>query len=172
MSSLIMSMLMIIAAGVALLIGLAAAYVVLLIGLATGIGLIPAITAIVLIPLGLLAVSSSIIAQRCPSAQSYIDALLPYLGWLGCLCGMWVLFNEVRFLSPLMYKPNAWMLIGVLECVSGLLLAYLGYALLTKRGDEVRPYQTRLGYLAIVLGVWALFKTLGVFWVAHILGGD
>jgi hypothetical protein len=54
-------------------------------------------------------------------------------------------------------------LVGALECALGLLLGYLGYALLTKRGEQVRPYQTRLGYLAIGLGVWALFETLFFF---------
>jgi hypothetical protein len=131
------------------------------------------ITAIVLIALGLLAASSSIVARR-PDAQSYIDALVPYQGWLGfitCLWGAWIIFDAVLHLSWIGSVPIWWFtfaLGGALEFALGLLL---GYALLTKyllsrnaeamaRGEQVRlslvPYQTTLGYLAIVLGVWTI----------------
>ena len=134
------------------------------------------ITGIVLIALGLLAASSSIVARR-PDAQSYIDALVPYQGWLGfitCLWGIWIVFNAVLHLDWLEYAPIWWATFassGAPEFALGLLL---GYALLTKyllsrnaaamnRGEQVRlnlvPYQTTLGYLAIVLGAWTLVAT-------------
>jgi hypothetical protein len=135
------------------------------------------ITGFVLIALGLLAASSSIVARR-PDAQSYIDALVPFQGWLGfitCLWGIWIVFNAVLHLDWLGYAPIWWITFassGVLEFALGLLL---GYALLTKfllsrnaeamkRGEQVRlslvPYQTTLGYLAIVLGVWTVVSPL------------
>jgi hypothetical protein len=134
------------------------------------------ITGIVLIALGLLAASSSIVARR-PDAQSYIDALVPYQGWLGfvtCLWGVWIVFNAVLNLGWLGYVPIWWITFaasGALQFALGLLL---GYALLTKfllsrnaeamrRGEQVRlslvPYQTTLGYLAIVLGLWTVAAT-------------
>lgn len=118
--------------------------------------LIGLITGIALIALGLLAAYSSIIAQRSDT-PSYIDALVPYQGWLSCLCGISVLFFGV------LHFGQGWALetlVGVFEVVLGLVLGYLGYRLITKRGEEVRPYRTSLGYLAIVLGVWTTFETL------------
>jgi hypothetical protein len=117
------------------------------------------ITGIALIALGLFAAYSSIIGQRSDT-PSYIDALVPYQGWLSCLCGISVLFFGVLHLA---YHSSGWVLVslvGVIEVVLGLLLGYLGYRLITKRGEEVRPYRTSLGYLAIVLGVWTTFETL------------
>jgi hypothetical protein len=135
------------------------------------------ITGIVLIALGVLAASSSIVARR-PDAQSYIDALVPYQGWLGfitCLWGVWIIFNAVLHLNWLGYVPIWWATFaasGVLEFALGLLL---GFALLTKyllsrnaeamrRGEQVRlslvPYQTTLGYIAILLGIWTVVAPL------------
>jgi len=135
------------------------------------------ISGIVLIALGLLAASSSIVAKR-PDAKSYIDALVPYQGWLGfvaCLWGIWIMFNAILHLEWLRYIPIWWItfaLAGALEFSLGLLL---GYALLTKyllsrseeatrRGEQLRqqlvPYQTTMGYAAIVLGAWAIVATI------------
>jgi hypothetical protein len=122
------------------------------------------ITAIVLIALGLLAAYSSIIARR-PDAPSYIYPVL-YQGWLSCVCGIWVLSNGVLALIAL---RRLWgggaeralavaALAGPLEVVFGLLLGYLGYALLTKRGEQAQ--QIRLGYLAVVFGVLAVYPTI------------
>jgi ABC-type Na+ efflux pump permease subunit len=135
------------------------------------------ITGIVLIVLGGLAASSSIVARR-PDAQSYIDALVPYQGWIGfitCIWGVWIIFNAVLHLSWLGSIPIWWVTFaatGALEFALGLLL---GFALLTKyllsrnaealrRGEQVRlslvPYQTTLGYVAIVLGIWTVLAPL------------
>jgi hypothetical protein len=104
------------------------------------------ITAIVLIALGLLAAYSSIIARRL-DAPSYFDPVL-YQGWLSCVCGIWVLFNGALTLIALRHLweggANAKLvaavaaLVGPLEVVLGHLLGYIGYALLTKRGEQVR----------------------------------
>jgi hypothetical protein len=131
------------------------------------------ITGIVLIVLGLLAASSSIVARR-PDAQRYIDALVPYQGWLGfvaCLWGIWIIFDALIHLDWIRYVPIWWItftLTGLLEFALGLLL---GYALLTqyllsrneeakRRGEQMRlklvPHQTTLGYVAILLGIWTV----------------
>ena len=131
------------------------------------------ISGIVLIALGLLAASPSIVAKR-PDAKSYIDALVPYQGWLGfgaCLWGIWIVFNAVLHLEWIRYIPLWWLTFasaGALEFCLGLLL---GYALLTqyllsrneeamRRGEQLRqklmPYQTTMGYAAILLGAWSV----------------
>jgi hypothetical protein len=89
-------------------------------------------------------------------------------------------FNALLHLDLLRYAPIWWItfaLSGALEFTLGLLL---GYALLTKfllsrnaeamkRGEQVRlslvPYQTTLGYLAIILGIWTVVATF-IFRVA------
>jgi hypothetical protein len=135
------------------------------------------ITSIFLIALGVLAASSSIVAKR-PDAKNYIDALVPYQGWLGfvaCLWGIWIVFNGILHLEWIRYIPLWWVtfvLTGALEFTLGLLL---GYALLTKyllsrseeatrRGEQLRqnlvPYQTTMGYAAIDLGVWAVLAAV------------
>jgi hypothetical protein len=131
---------------------------------------------ILLVVLGLLAASQSIVARR-PDVQKYIDALLPYQGWLGfiaCLWGIWIVLYAVLNLDWLLYVPILWatvLLAGAIEFSLGLLL---GYPLLTKhllsrhaeamkRGEQVQgslaPYQTTLGYLGILLGVWTIVAT-------------
>lgn len=135
------------------------------------------ITSIILIVLGVLAASSSIVAKR-PDAKNYIDALVPYQGWLGvvaCLWGIWIVLNAILHLEWIGYIPIWWLtfaLSGVLEFTLGLLL---GHALITKyllsrsegatrRGDQLHqnllPYQVTLGYAAIVFGVWIIVATL------------
>jgi hypothetical protein len=132
---------------------------------------------LVLVVLGLLAASQSIVAWR-PDAQKYIDAVLPYQGWLGfitCLWGILIVLYAVLHLDWLRYMPILWatvLLTGALEFSLGLLL---GYPLLTKhllsrhaeamkRGEQVQrslaPYQITLGYLGILLGVWTIVETL------------
>jgi hypothetical protein len=126
---------------------------------------------ILLVVLGLLAASQSIVARR-PDVQKYIDALLPYQGW--CLWGIWIVLYAVLHLDWLRYVPILWatvLLAGAIEFSLGLLL---GYPLLTKhllsrhaeamkRGEQVQrslaPYQTTLGYLGILLGVWTIVAT-------------
>jgi hypothetical protein len=132
------------------------------------IGLLPLVTGIVLIGLGLLAAYSSIITRR-PAPSGYVDALVPYQGWLSCLCGLSVLVTGVIFL--LRSGPAGWgiaALVGALEVVLGLLLGYLGYALLTKHGEQVRRYQTNLAYLAIVLGVLTVYEMLRLYSAAPV----
>ncbi|HSV24229.1 MAG TPA: hypothetical protein VLJ17_14525, partial [Xanthobacteraceae bacterium] len=69
------------------------------------------ITSIILIVLGVLAASSSIVAKR-PDAKSYIDAVVPYQGWLGvvaCLWGIWIVFNAILHLEWIGYVPIWWL---------------------------------------------------------------
>ena len=134
------------------------------------------ITGLVLLALGVLAAASSIVARR-PDAQAYIIKLIPYQGWFGfitCLWGAWIIISAIINLNWFSYVPVWWLTYlatGVLNASLGLLL---GYALLTKhifnhsaqaaqRGEQIRaiivPYQTVLGYVAIVLGLWTIVAT-------------
>ena len=133
------------------------------------------ITGLVLLALGVLAAASSIVARR-PDAQKYIE-MIPYQGWLGfiaCLWGAWIIINAIINLNWFTYVPVWWLTYlatGLLIASLGLLL---GHALLTKfilnhsakaaqRGEQIRaiivPYQTMLGYAAIVLGLWTIVAT-------------
>jgi len=130
-------------------------------------------TGIILLALGVLAASASIVAKR-PDAQAYIDKLVPYQGWLGfitCIWGVWIIISAVLNLGWLGIIPIWWITYaatGVLEFCLGLLL---GYALLTKcllsknaeamkRGEQIRmkivPYQVTLGYASILVGIWTI----------------
>ena len=134
------------------------------------------ITGLVLLALGALAAASSIVARR-PDAKAYIELMVPYQGWFGfitCLWGAWTIINAIINLNWFGYVPVWWLTYlatGVLIASLGLLL---GYALLTKyifshsaqaaqRGEQIRavivPYQTVLGYVAIVLGLWTIVAT-------------
>jgi hypothetical protein len=129
-----------------------------------------------LLALVALEAASSIVARR-PDAQAYIDKMVPYQGWFGfitCLWGAWIIINSIINLNWFTYVPVWWLTYlatGVINATLGLLL---GYALLTKfifshnataaqRGEQIRvaivPYQTMLGYAAIVLGLWTIVAT-------------
>jgi hypothetical protein len=134
------------------------------------------ITGIVLVVLGLLAASQSIAARR-PEAQSYIDILVPYQGWLGfiaCLWGVWIVFDAALHLGWLGHVPIWWATFALTGAIAFSLGLLLGYALLTeyllsrhaevmKRGEQIQrtlvPYQTPLGYAAILLGLWTIVAT-------------
>ncbi|MBT1510019.1 hypothetical protein KIP88_05835 [Bradyrhizobium sp. SRL28] len=134
------------------------------------------ITGLVLLALGALAAASSIVAKR-PDAKAYIEMMIPYQGWFGfitCLWGAWTIISAIINLNWFSYVPVWWLTYlatGILIASLGLLL---GYALLTKhifsrsaeaaqRGEQIRaiivPYQTVLGYAAIVLGLWTIVAT-------------
>jgi hypothetical protein len=124
------------------------------------------ITAIVLIALALLAAYSRVIARR-PDAPSYFDPVR-YLGWLSCLCGIWVLFNGVLLLPAIGTATGAAAVAAIdspIEVVLGLLIGSLGCKLLTKRGERARQLMLRsialmFGVLALVFGVLAFTPTL------------
>jgi hypothetical protein len=130
-------------------------------------------TGIVLLVLGVLAAAAGIVAKR-PDAKQYIEKLVPYHGWIGfvvCIWGVWIIISSILNLGMLGRVPLWWLTYaatGVLQFTLGLLL---GYALLTKyllsrnaeamkRGEEVRgklvPYQVKLGYASIAVGLWAV----------------
>jgi hypothetical protein len=130
-------------------------------------------TGIVLLVLGVLAAAGSIVAKR-PDAKQYIEKLVPYQGWIGfvcCIWGVWIIISSLLNLNWLSFVPIWWITFaatGVLEFTLGLLL---GYALLSqhllsknaeamKRGEELRmklvPYQVKLGYASIAVGIWTI----------------
>jgi hypothetical protein len=133
------------------------------------------ITGLVLVALGVLAAAPNMVAKR-PDTKAYIE-LIPYQGWFGfiaCLWGAWIIINAIINLNWFSYVPVWWLTYlatGVLIASLGLLL---GHALLTKfvlnhsakaaqRGEQIRativPYQTMLGYAAIILGLWTIVAT-------------
>jgi hypothetical protein len=134
------------------------------------------ITGIVLVVLGLLGASQSITARR-PDAQSYIDILVPYQDWVGfiaCLWGVWIVLDAVLHLGWLRYVPIWWATFALTGAIAFSLGLLLGYALLSKyllsrhaevmkRSEQLQrslvPYQTTLGYVAILLGVWTILAT-------------
>jgi hypothetical protein len=131
------------------------------------------VTGIILIALGVLAAASSIVSKR-PDAQTYIDKLVPFQGWLGFLAaiwGVWIVINAVLNLNLISYAPVWWLTYAATGGVIAVLGLLLGYALLTqfifshsaeatRRGEQIRlsmaPYQVSLGYVAIFLGLWAI----------------
>ena len=134
------------------------------------------ITGIVLVALGVLAASSSIVAQR-PDAQAYIDKLVPFQGWLGfiaCIWGVWIVITAILNLNWISYVPVWWLTYAATGAVIAILGLILGYGLLTqyifshsaeavRRGEQIRlsivPYQVTLGYVAIGLGLWTIAAT-------------
>jgi hypothetical protein len=100
---------------------------------------------VVFYALGLFAAFSSLVRRR-PNPPSSIDAIVPYQGWLSCLCGTSYLYLGV--LRVLTYGA-----FGALKVSFGVMFGYLGHALLTKHGEQMRPYQTSLALWGIVFAV-------------------
>ena len=135
------------------------------------------ITGIVLLALGVLAASSSIVAKR-PDAQRYIEMLRPYQGWVGsgaCLLGLWLILSALWHLNSASWVPLWWLTYAV----AGVLLASLGflsgYPLLSqyvlsknpqvaRQGEvalaKLTPYQINLGYAGIALAIWTLIAMI------------
>ena len=129
------------------------------------------ITVVVLLVLGILAASSSIIARR-PDAQKYIEMLRPYQGWVGfagCFWGLLVILTEIWHLRLLGWAPIWWLT----YFAGGLLLAGLGFLMgypllsqyilsknpeVAKQGEaalaKLTPYQITLGYVGIAFAIW------------------
>lgn len=118
---------------------------------------------------GILAASGFII-KRLPNAQSAIDKIAPYQGWIGTLMfvwGVWETLHSVMGISLLGTHPmmwTFWMLSGVADLLVGFLL---GFGLIThyalsknpqamEKGQRIRStlmgIQAPLGLLAVVMG--------------------
>jgi hypothetical protein len=131
------------------------------------------ITIIVMLVLGVLAASASIIARR-PDAQKYIEMLRPYQGWVGfggCLWGIVIVLIEIWHLSLLGWAPIWWLTYiagGALLAGLGFLMGYplLSQHILSKNPQVAKqsevalakliPYQITLGYVGIVFAIWML----------------
>ncbi|MBX3191260.1 MAG: hypothetical protein KF782_03455 [Labilithrix sp.] len=119
---------------------------------------------------GILAASGFII-KRLPNAQSVIDKIAPYQGWIGMVMfgwGVWEVLHSVLGLSLLATHPLSWafwMLSGVADLLVGFLL---GFGLIThyalgknpaamEKGQRIRStlmgIQAPLGVLAVAMGV-------------------
>lgn len=118
---------------------------------------------------GILAASGFII-KRLPNAQSVIDKIAPYQGWIGSLMffwGIWETLQSILGISMLGSHPGVWafwLLSGVADLLVGFLL---GFGLIThyalsknqaamEKGQRIRStlmgIQAPLGLLAIVMG--------------------
>ncbi len=119
---------------------------------------------------GILAASGFII-KRSPNAQSLIDKIAPYQGWIGMLMfvwGVWETLHSVLGISLVASHPISWafwLASGVADLLVGFLL---GFGLITHyalsrnaqamaKGQRIRStlmgIQAPLGLLAIVMGV-------------------
>lgn len=119
---------------------------------------------------GILAASGFII-KRSPNAQSLIDKIAPYQGWIGTLMfvwGVWETLHSVLGISLLASHPISWafwMASGVADLLVGFLL---GFGLIThyalsknpqamEKGQRIRAslmnVQAPLGLVAVVMGV-------------------
>jgi len=127
---------------------------------------------------GILAASGFII-KRLPNAQSVIDKIAPYQGWIGMVMfgwGIWETLHSVLGLSLLGSHPltwTFWMLSGVADLLVGFLL---GFGLIThyalsknaqamEKGQRIRStlmgIQAPLGVLAIAMGaLYIVFHTV------------
>jgi hypothetical protein len=131
------------------------------------------VSGLILLVLGALSASSSIIAKR-PDAQAYIDKLVPYQGWLGfiaCIWGAWIIVNSLLNLGWLSVIPIWWITVAATGVLQFSLGSLLGYALISKyvlsknteamkRGEQIRmkvvPYQVTLGWVSIGVGIWTI----------------
>lgn len=118
---------------------------------------------------GILAASGFII-KRMPNAQSLIDKIAPYQGWIGIVMfgwGIWETLHSVMGISLLSTHALTWifwLLSGIADLLVGFLL---GFGLIThyalsknqaamEKGQRIRStlmgIQAPLGLLAIVMG--------------------
>lgn len=118
---------------------------------------------------GILAASGFII-KRMPNAQSLIDKIAPYQGWIGTLMFVWGIWETLHSLLNLsLLKTHAltwvfWMLSGVADLTVGFLL---GFGLIThyalsknaqamEKGQRIRStlmsVQAPLGVVAMAMG--------------------
>ena len=128
---------------------------------------------IILIILGVLAAPSILLSRR-PDAQEMLDKITPYQGWIGLVYffwGIWVTIRTILAMGLLKYAPIWWvtkLASGVMETILGFLLGYIlinQYVLSNNeeaaaKGKEMiqklRPMQTKLGFIGIVLGIWVI----------------
>ena len=127
---------------------------------------------------GILAASGFII-KRNPNAQSLIDKLAPYQGWIGMVMFFWGVWDTLHaVLGVSLLASHAliwafWMLSGVADLLVGFLL---GFGLITHyalsknpqamaKGQRIRStlmgIQAPLGLLAIVMGsLYIVFRVI------------
>ncbi|HEX6836946.1 MAG TPA: hypothetical protein VF334_10265 [Polyangia bacterium] len=125
--------------------------------------------------LGVLGASRLIIARQ-PDAKRLIAMVAPYQGWIGAisaLWGAWWIVTALLDLRMLSFAPLAW----IVWVATGAVMLLLGFVLgvgifksfvkdsaANARADEllekVAPYQSRLGLIAIALGVWDVLRAL------------
>ena len=122
---------------------------------------------------------SGFIIKRMPNAQSLIDKIAPYQGWIGMLMffwGAWDTLHAVLGISLLASHAmiwSFWLLSGIADLLVGLLL---GFGLITHyalskspqalaKGQRIRStlmgIQAPLGLLAIIMGaLYVVFTVL------------
>lgn len=133
------------------------------------------ITGIWLTLLGVLGASRLIIARQ-PDTRRLIGTLAPYQGWIGvvsALWGAWWIVAALLDLRLLSFAPLAWIVWVATGAVMLLLGFVLGVGIMKSflddnktnaRADEllarVAPYQSRLGLVAIALGIWSVLRAI------------
>lgn len=134
------------------------------------------IASILLIVMGVLAIYPLVVAKK-PDAKELLDKIVPYQGWIGLVFFVWGVFGiissilGVGLLAAGLFGIILWVLNLLVNLVSAALGFLLGYGLIAKyilsknekaaaKGAEMleklRPYQTKLGLAAIIIGVLVL----------------
>ena len=127
-----------------------------------------------LVVLGVLGAASLIVSKR-PDAKEAIGKLAPYQGWIGAisaLWGVWGVISAILNLNWIGHWPIAWVtfLVTALVLVSlglllgvGVLKTFIKNDTANKKMDEtiakLAPYQSRLGLVAIALGLWSILAS-------------
>lgn len=138
------------------------------------------IAQILLIVMGILAIYPLVVEKK-PDAKELLDKIVPYQGWIGLVFFIWGIFDivgsilGVALLSKGILGVVLWVLNLLVGLVSASLGFLLGYGLIAKyilsknektavKGAEMleklRPYQTKLGIAAIIIGVLVLIANI------------
>ncbi len=135
---------------------------------------------ITLVVLGVLAAPSLLLSRR-PNAKELLDKITPYQGWIGLLFFFWGLWGVIRAIFSIgLLKYHAlwwasWLAGSLLEAALGFLLGYtLINSLVLSNSEEakekgkqllakLRPMQTTLGLISIVLGIWLVVTRLFLY---------
>lgn len=122
---------------------------------------------------GMLA-ASSLIIKRLPNAQSVIDKIAPYQGWIGVVMFIWGVLDTVRAVTGISLLGEApiiwtlWLLSGLADLLVGFLLGFglITHYALSKNEQALAKGQAIRGKLATIQGPLGLFAiVMGVLYI-------
>lgn len=131
-----------------------------------------------LIVLGALCIPGAI-AKRSPNAKELLDKVVPFqgiIGFVSFLWGVWTLISALLNLGWITYFPVrfiTWVAVACILVCGGALLGWgmIQKHLLKNAPDNVKAsaeksferllaFQPKIGFVAILLGVWAIVSTI------------